>query len=58
MKIKVIKKNTTLKKVAEEVGISPCYLGRIIYGEKKGTEYIPLIANILDINLSKYKEAV
>ncbi|MFA5385964.1 MAG: helix-turn-helix transcriptional regulator [Eubacteriales bacterium] len=48
----LIDKGLTVKKLAEDMGISPAYLYDIIKGNRPGTKQKEKIAQILELNVT------
>lgn len=56
VKKRLIEKNMTVSDLARILGINRSFLSQMLYGNKKGTEYIPAICEALDIKESKRKK--
>lgn len=54
IKKRIIDKGMTQTELAAAVGTSLKYLGHIIHGRKSGEKYIDKIADLLDIDISKF----
>lgn len=50
VKHKLIELNMTQVELAEEIGTSKQYLGKILFGERAGTMYLEKIAQVLQID--------
>lgn len=52
IKIRLIEKNMTQVELAELLGTTKQYLGKILYGERNGEKYRYKISKILDIDIT------
>lgn len=50
IKHKLIELNKTQVELAEEIGTSKQYLGKILFGERSGTMYLEKIAQVLHLD--------
>ena len=58
VKKRLIEKDMTTSELANRIGVSRSFLSQILYGNKKGGKYIPMIQEVLDIKECKRKKAV
>ncbi len=58
VKKRLIEKDMTTSELANQIGVSRSFLSQILYGNKKGGKYIPMIQEVLDIKECKRKKAV
>ena len=49
VKMKLIEREMTVSDLAKEIGTSRSFLSQMLYGDKKGYEYIQKLKEILDI---------
>lgn len=50
VKHKLIEMSMTQVELAEQIGTSKQYLGKILYGERAGTMYLEKIDQVLDLS--------
>ena len=56
VKIRLLERDMDARELAKRIGTSPVQISRILHGKRPGREQIPMIAQLLDIDLESLRQ--
>lgn len=56
VKIRLLEREMDARELAQRIGTSPVQISRILHGKRPGHEQIPMIAQLLDIDLESLRQ--